>query len=153
MSPRRASKRGNPPPHSMRRRLEALLGERRRTIVALGICSTLSGLTEAGILAVIAQIATAAVRGGSNVSVKLGPVHLSTTIGTLFAIAFGLTLIRIALQAPLAILPARIAADVQARYLIVMTPRIAALVEAIHEPGARLDLPGLFRRFDSELLG
>ena len=40
----------------------------------------------------------------------------------------------------------------RARYLIVMTPRIAALVEAIHEPGARDDLPGLFRRFDSELL-
>jgi len=40
----------------------------------------------------------------------------------------------------------------RARYLIVMTPRIAALVEAIHEPGAREDLPGLFRRFDAELL-
>jgi mannose-6-phosphate isomerase-like protein (cupin superfamily) len=40
----------------------------------------------------------------------------------------------------------------RARYLIVMTPRIAALVEALHEPGAREDLPGLFRRFGSELL-
>jgi mannose-6-phosphate isomerase-like protein (cupin superfamily) len=40
----------------------------------------------------------------------------------------------------------------RARYVIVMTPRIAALVEAIHEPDARADLPGLFRRFDSELL-
>ena len=39
-----------------------------------------------------------------------------------------------------------------ARYLIVMTPRIAALIDAIHEPGAFDDLPGLFRRFDSELL-
>jgi mannose-6-phosphate isomerase-like protein (cupin superfamily) len=38
------------------------------------------------------------------------------------------------------------------RYLIVMTPRIAALVAAIHEPGGRDDLPALFRRFDSELL-
>jgi cupin domain len=38
------------------------------------------------------------------------------------------------------------------RYLIVMTPKIAALVAAIHEPGGRDDLPGLFRRFDSELL-
>jgi hypothetical protein len=40
----------------------------------------------------------------------------------------------------------------RARYLIVMTPRIAALVEAIHEPGTLDDLPGLFRRFESELL-
>lgn len=39
------------------------------------------------------------------------------------------------------------------RYVIVMTPRIAALVAAIHEPGAHDDLPGLFRRYDSELIG
>jgi mannose-6-phosphate isomerase-like protein (cupin superfamily) len=40
----------------------------------------------------------------------------------------------------------------RARYLIVMTPRIAALVEALHEPGAFDDIHALFRRFDSELL-
>ena len=40
----------------------------------------------------------------------------------------------------------------RARYVIVMTPRIAALVAAIHEPGAVDDPPALFRRFDSELL-
>ena len=44
------------------------------------------------------------------------------------------------------------AAATRTRYLIVMTTGIAALVEAIHQPGARADLPGLFRRFDSELL-
>jgi ATP-binding cassette, subfamily B, bacterial len=115
MSPQRSSEGESSPKPSMWRRLEALLGERRRTIAALGACSVLSGLTEAGILAVIAQIATAAVKGGSHVFVKLGPVHLNTSIGTLFAVAFGLTLVRIALQAPLAIFPARIAADVQAR--------------------------------------
>jgi len=38
------------------------------------------------------------------------------------------------------------------RYLIVLTPRIAALLAAIHEPGTRDDLPGLFRRFESELV-
>jgi uncharacterized cupin superfamily protein len=40
----------------------------------------------------------------------------------------------------------------RARYLIVMTARVAALVEALHEPGALADAPALFRRFDSELL-
>ena len=45
------------------------------------------------------------------------------------------------------------ASSEQARYLLVMTPRIAALIAALHDPGARADLPGLFRRFDSELLG
>ena len=44
------------------------------------------------------------------------------------------------------------ASGARARYLIVMTPRIAALIAALHEPGARDDLPALFRRFDSELL-
>ena len=40
----------------------------------------------------------------------------------------------------------------RARYLLVLTPRIAALIAALHEPGARDDLPGLFHRFDSRLL-
>jgi hypothetical protein len=44
------------------------------------------------------------------------------------------------------------AADGRTRYLIVMTPRIAALIAALHEPGALDDPQGLFRRFDSELL-
>ena len=44
------------------------------------------------------------------------------------------------------------AGDGRARYVIVMTPRIAALVDAIHDPGAFDDPPALFRRFDSELL-
>ena len=38
-----------------------------------------------------------------------------------------------------------------ARYVIVMTRRIAALIDALHEPGATDDLPALFARFDSEL--
>lgn len=37
------------------------------------------------------------------------------------------------------------------RYVIVMTPRIAALVDALHEPGGFDDPSALFARFDSEL--
>jgi mannose-6-phosphate isomerase-like protein (cupin superfamily) len=40
----------------------------------------------------------------------------------------------------------------RARYLLVMTPRIAALIAALHEPGAFDDPAGLFARFDSALL-
>jgi uncharacterized cupin superfamily protein len=40
----------------------------------------------------------------------------------------------------------------QARYLLVMTPRIQALIRALHEPGAD-DYAGIFRAHDSELLG
>ena len=39
----------------------------------------------------------------------------------------------------------------RARYLLVMTPRIAALVRALHEPGAG-DYAAIFRAYDSELL-
>jgi mannose-6-phosphate isomerase-like protein (cupin superfamily) len=39
-----------------------------------------------------------------------------------------------------------------ARYLLVMTPKIRALVRALHEPGAS-DYGAIFRAHDSELLG
>jgi mannose-6-phosphate isomerase-like protein (cupin superfamily) len=38
-----------------------------------------------------------------------------------------------------------------ARYLLVMTPKIRALVEALHQPGAS-DYAAIFRAHDSELL-
>ena len=44
----------------------------------------------------------------------------------------------------------RNAGAVPARYLLVMTPRIAHLVDAVHEPGA--DFRALFAAHDSELL-
>ena len=39
-----------------------------------------------------------------------------------------------------------------ARYLLVMTPKIRALVHALHEPDAR-DYAAIFRAHDSEMLG
>jgi mannose-6-phosphate isomerase-like protein (cupin superfamily) len=44
------------------------------------------------------------------------------------------------------------AGSARTRYLLVMTPRIAGLISALHEPGAFDDLHRVFRRFDSELL-
>ena len=41
----------------------------------------------------------------------------------------------------------------RARYLVVLTPRVAALIAALHEPRALDDLQSLFRRFDSAVLG
>ena len=38
-----------------------------------------------------------------------------------------------------------------ARYLLVMTPKIRALIQALHEPGAE-DYARIFRAHDSELL-
>ena len=43
----------------------------------------------------------------------------------------------------------RNAGDVKAEYVLVMPPRIAALIDAIHQPGA--DVPSLFEAHASEL--
>jgi ATP-binding cassette, subfamily B, bacterial len=100
---------------SMRWRLQALLGERRRSVVALSASSVLSGFMEAAILTAIAQIATSIVNGTTRVHIDAGPLHRQVTVGALFAVALGCVLVRLALQAPISILPARIAADVQAQ--------------------------------------
>jgi ABC-type multidrug transport system fused ATPase/permease subunit len=75
----------------------------------------LGGLCEAAILATVAQAAAALVDGSHRVHADIGPLHLSETLGALLTVGFVLALVRLALQAPLSILPARIAADVQAR--------------------------------------
>jgi len=92
--------------------MNALVGDRRRTVLALVLASIVSGFTEAGILAVLAQIAVALV---SSVHANAGLLHIRVPVTTLFAIAGALALLRLALQAPMSILPARISADVQAR--------------------------------------
>jgi len=45
----------------------------------------------------------------------------------------------------------RNAGDVEAEFLLVMPPRIASLIEALHQPGA--DAPALFNTHSSEILG
>lgn len=97
----------------MRSRLKLLLGERRGTVFALASCSILSGFTEAGVLALIAEIAATLVGGKSNVHSRFGLFNLHASVGTMFVAAIVLALLRLVLQAPLSILPARIAADVQ----------------------------------------
>lgn len=94
--------------------LRPLLGDRRAAVITLSITSLLSGFTEAGVLAVVAQVAASLVSGATQVHVALGPVDIHATIGTLLAVACGLAVVRLALQVPISVLPARIAADVQA---------------------------------------
>jgi ABC-type multidrug transport system fused ATPase/permease subunit len=92
-----------------------LLGHRRRAIVALAISSALSALTEAGILAVVAQVAATIVGGATRVHAHIGPFNVDMTVGVLLAVAVVLAIIRLGLQIPISYLPARIAADVQAQ--------------------------------------
>jgi ATP-binding cassette, subfamily B, bacterial len=95
-------------------RLRPLIGERPRLIVALGGTSILSGFTEACILAVVAQVAVSFVKGHEHVTVKIGPAAVHATVGGMLTIALSLAVVRLALQLPISVLPARIAADVQA---------------------------------------
>ena len=95
--------------------MRALLGDRRRPIIALALSSALAGLTESSILTAVAQAAAALADNQRRVHHAIGPFHLNITVGTLLGAAFVLAVVRLALQAPVSILPARIAAEVQAR--------------------------------------
>jgi ABC-type multidrug transport system fused ATPase/permease subunit len=92
-----------------------LLGTRRRAASALVIGSVLCGLTESGILAIVAQSAAALVDRASRIHAELGPVNVTETLGGLLAIGLVLALARLALQAVVSVIPARIAADTQAQ--------------------------------------
>src|SRR5665811_945246 len=79
-------------------RLHPLLGDRLGLIVALAVGSVLSGLTESGILAILALVAAALVNGAARVYIDIGPVSSDETIGVLLALALVLSLVRLALQ-------------------------------------------------------
>src|SRR4051794_11645158 len=81
-------------------RICVLLGYQRGPglIAALTVSSLLTGLTESAILGILTQVATALVGGTSSVHIDAGPVQGSVTIATLIAAAFGLALLRLALQ-------------------------------------------------------
>jgi ATP-binding cassette subfamily B protein len=95
--------------------LRPLLGDRRSSIVGLALSSVLSGITEAATLALVAQVAATLVDGAKRVHVDVGPLHVNEAIGTLLALALALSVVRLILQVPISLLPARIAAQVQAR--------------------------------------
>lgn len=97
-----------------RYRVNLLLGNRRASVVVLAICSIFSGFTEAGTLALIAQVAATLVSGRKEVNIDRGLLHVHASMTTLLYVAFGLVVLRILLQVPISVLPARIASDVQA---------------------------------------
>jgi ATP-binding cassette subfamily B protein len=104
-----------PPRSSMWSQLRPLLGDRRGSIAVLAISSMLSGFAEAGVLAIVAQVAATLVNGDRRVHLEIGSLHTEVTVGALLAIAFVLAAVRIALQVVVSYLPARIAAEVQGR--------------------------------------
>lgn len=103
---------------STRSRMSQLLGKRRKSVIVLVFASTLSGIAEAATLALIALVA-ADVVGTKGIGERANAFHslvgAHTSVGTLIAMAFAFATIRLLLQFPISILPARVAADVQAR--------------------------------------
>jgi ABC-type multidrug transport system fused ATPase/permease subunit len=103
----------DPPPRgAIRSQLDLLIGDKRRLIVSLTALSIVSGITEAGTLAIVAQVAASLVKG-KGIHGKTGLLDVHASVGTLLWIGLALALLRLFLQWPLSVLPARIAADVQ----------------------------------------
>ena len=99
---------------SRRARIALLIGDRRKLVGGLAVCSLASGFTESATLVLVAELATTLVGSphAKTSHTSLFAIHAST--GTLLILAFVLTGLRLLLQIPLSILPSRIAADVLA---------------------------------------
>lgn len=95
-------------------RIRPLLGERSGPIFLLVSASVLAGLSEAVVLALVAQVASAMVVDDPNVAADLGPLALDMSIGAALKFAFAFALVRLVLQILVSYFPARISADVQA---------------------------------------
>lgn len=97
------------------RRLRPLLGDRSLPVLVLTLVSVGSGLAEAGVLVLVADVAAAMVLHGHGVteSPRLDGLHLS--VGHALILALALAAVRLGLQMVVAWLPAKISAEVQAR--------------------------------------
>jgi ATP-binding cassette, subfamily B, bacterial len=109
---------GVPPRPSTREQLDLLIGDKRSLIAMIAFTSMIAGFCEAALLAIIAQVAAGLVnspKGHSASHTKAsGLFDLHVSIGTLLWVGLALALARFVLQWPLSVLPAKIAADVQA---------------------------------------
>ena len=105
---------GLPPASSMRAQIAFLIGERRGVVVTIAALSVVVGFCEAALLAIVAQVAAALVSKAAHVHVRIAAVGIHTSVDRLLYLGLALSLLRAALQWPLAILPVGVAADVQA---------------------------------------
>lgn len=96
-------------------RVGPFLGASRVRIAVLGIFSAVGGLSEAGLLAVVAQIAAALAGGQTRVEADLGPLTFAGSLTAMFITGFVLVLVRSAFQISVAYLPAQMSAEATAR--------------------------------------
>jgi len=74
-----------------------------------------AGLAEAGVLALVAEVAAALMVNGDRVAADLGPLSFHVGVPAALAVAGVLAVVRMVLQVVVAWLPARTSADVQAQ--------------------------------------
>ena len=83
----------------------------------LVLSSTAMGLSEAGVLAMVARAATSLANGSKGVGATLGPFHIRTSLPHFLLAAAALACLRLVLAVPTSVLGSRITADVQATML------------------------------------
>ncbi len=103
---------GSTPGPSVVSKLDLLIGDKRPLVYLLAGISIVSGIAESLLLAVIAQVAVD-LSSGKGLHSKAALFHITAPVGTLLWISIVLAFVRLLLQWPLAVLPARVAADVQ----------------------------------------
>lgn len=127
-------------------RISPLLGGHRSAIAVLAIAAAVSGLAEAGVLALVAHIATTMSGAGLTAAqVDLGPVNLDAPTSFMLGAAGALAVLRFGLQLLLAYLPARLAARVQGslrRELFDSYSRTSWTVQAQEREGHVVELVG-----------
>ncbi len=96
-----------------RSQLRFLLRGRSVAIGVLIFVSVLTGICEASILGIVAEVASALVSRTGDLHIAIGPLHISATISVLLFVGFALIAARLLLQIPTVVLPARLAADAQ----------------------------------------
>lgn len=102
-----------------------LLGRSRTRAALLVLSSTAMGLSEAGVLAVVARAATSLANGSGTVDANLGPFHVHTSLPHFLLFGAALACLRLALVVPTSTLGARITADVQLTMLRGLFDRFA----------------------------
>lgn len=95
--------------------LRPIIGDRLGLMGFLVVGSVVSGLAEAGLLAVVAEIASTLVKGENQLRATIGPLHLDQSVNSLLVTAVVLATVRLVAQTSVQYAPSRLASDVQAR--------------------------------------
>lgn len=97
------------------RQFRGLYRGNRSQVAVLIAASLAAGFSEAIVLAAIANVATAMVIQANVLHVNLGPLTVHVGVGAALGAALAVAAVRLALQLVISWLPAKIAADIQAR--------------------------------------